>query len=158
MGTQAAFAGVFIGTFIFAHLAAVGFRSHLNPQITRRNPLRFTLVPLALLVACGLSPWVLVITSVVATFWDVYHSSMQTFGLGRIYDMRTGNDPRAGRRLDMIFNLFLYAGPIAAGITLMDHVEDSYEFKKVGSVFFASIPAGAAGSRGKRSRSMSPPG
>jgi hypothetical protein len=140
-GAERTFAGVFIGTFIFAHLVAVVFRSHLNPKIFRRHPLRFTLVPIALLVGCGLSPWVLVVTSVIATFWDVYHSSMQTFGLGRIYDMRAGNEPRTGRYLDMIFNLFLYAGPIAAGASLMDHVEDFYEFEAVGSAFFSTIPA-----------------
>ncbi len=140
-GMDKTFASVFIGTFIFAHLIAVVFRSHLNPKIFRRYPVRFTLVPIALLVACGLSPWVLVITSVIATFWDVYHSSMQTFGLGRIYDMRAGNDARVGRRLDMIFNLFLYAGPIAAGASLMNHIEDFYEFDAVGSAFFTSIPA-----------------
>ena len=130
-----------IGVFIFAHLVIVIFRSHLNPKIYRLYRARFTVVPLVLFVAMLNSSWVLVSCSVLATFWDVYHSGMQTFGLGRIYDMRAGNDPRRGRRLDQILNLFLYAGPIAAGATLMDHVEDFHEFREVGSVFFTSIPA-----------------
>ena len=54
-GAERAFAGVFIGTFIFAHLVAVVFRNHHNPKIFRRHPLRFTLVPIALLVGCAVS-------------------------------------------------------------------------------------------------------
>ncbi len=130
-----------IGVFIFAHLVIVVFRSHLNPKIFRLYPWRFTLIPLALFLAMGLSTWVLVACSVLATFWDVYHSGAQTFGLSRIYDARAGNPPEPGRRLDWILNLLLYAGPIAAGATLMDHVEDFHEFEEVGAVFFTQIPA-----------------
>lgn len=133
--------GFFIGSFIFAHLVIVVFRSHLNPKIFRRYPYRFTLVPLLLLMAMGLSTWVLVCCSVLATFWDVYHSGMQTFGLARIYDARAGNEPRLGRGLDWILNILLYAGPVAAGATLMDHVEDFDEFEQVGAAFFTAIPA-----------------
>lgn len=130
-----------IGTFIFAHLFIVVFRSHLNPKIFRLHPARFTLVPLLLFAAIMSSNWVLIACSVLATFWDVYHSGMQTFGLGRIYDARAGNRPQAGRKLDWILNLYLYAGPIAAGAALMDHVEDFHEFSEVGAVFFTVIPA-----------------
>lgn len=130
-----------LGTFIFAHLVIVLFRSHLNPKIFRLHRARFTVVPILLFGAMVTSNWVLVFCSVLATFWDVYHSGMQTFGLGRIYDGRAGNQPRVGRRLDWVLNLYLYAGPIAAGATLMDHVEDFHEFSEVGSLFFTSIPA-----------------
>lgn len=133
--------GFFIGSFIFAHLVIVVFRSHLNPRIFRLYPYRFTLVPVLLLMAMGLSTWVLVCCAVLATFWDVYHSGMQTFGLARIYDARAGNDPWRGRRLDWVLNTLLYAGPIAAGASLMDHVEDFDEFERVGAVFFTAIPA-----------------
>ncbi len=133
-----------LGAFVFAHLVVVLFRSHLNPRIFRRHPLRFTLVPGLLFLALGLSTWALIACSVLATFWDVYHSGMQTFGLARIYDARAGNSPEVGRRLDWILNLLLYAGPIAAGASLMDHVEDFDEFEQVGAVFFTAIPAHAA--------------
>lgn len=141
-------ASIFIGSFIMAHLGLVFFRSHGNQAIFRQYPLRFTLAPLALFVGICLSDWVLVCTSVIATWWDVYHSSLQTFGLGRIYDMRAGNDPRVGRRLDYLLNVLLYAGPILAGATLFDHVEDFDEFERVGSVFFTSIPAQVEGFTG----------
>ncbi|MBT6431381.1 MAG: hypothetical protein HOK30_27195 [Rhodospirillaceae bacterium] len=132
---------IFISIFIMAHLFIVIFRSHGNAAIFQLYPFRFTVVPLLALVAMGYSAWALVIGSVLATFWDVYHSSLQTFGLGRIYDKLAGNDPRVGRRLDIILNFYLYAGPIAAGATLMDHVNDFEEFKDVGSFFFTEIPA-----------------
>jgi hypothetical protein len=133
--------GFLLGVFIFAHLVIVLFRSHLNPRIFRLHPYRFTLVPLLLFIAMGSSTWVLVTCLVLATFWDVYHSGMQTFGLARIYDARAGNPPLTGRRLDWALNILLYAGPIAAGATMMDHVEDFEEFEEVGSLFFTSIPA-----------------
>lgn len=132
---------IFIGTFIMAHLFLVFFRSHGNKQIFSQYPIRFTLVPVLLLAGMLTSQWILISVSVLATWWDVYHSSLQTFGIGRIYEMKQKNDPMVGRRLDIILNLFLYAGPILAGATLMDHVEDFEEFSEVGSIFFTSIPA-----------------
>ena len=138
----------FLAPFIMAHLVAVGYRSHLNSTVFKRFPLRFTVVPLVLFMAMGFSTTALVTVSVAATFWDVYHSGMQTFGLGRIYDSRAGNDPRLGRRLDAAFNLLIYAGPIAAGATLMDHVGDFDEFAMIGAVFFMRIPAQAEGAAG----------
>lgn len=131
----------FIGTFILAHLVIVFFRSHLNLNIFRRYPIRFTVVPVALLIAMSVSAWIAVIVTVLTTWWDVYHSSLQTFGLGRIYDMKEGNSAEVGRRLDYGLNLLLYAGPILAGATLMDHVKSFSEFERVGSAFFTSIPA-----------------
>ena len=140
-GYDSSLASLFIGTFIFAHLVAVVFRSHANPGIFRAYPLRFTLVPIVLFTAMISSLWVTVAVSVVATFWDVYHSSLQTFGIGRIYDMRCGNGVEAGRSLDWYLNLLLYARPIAAGATLMDHIEDFEEFQEVGALLLVSIPA-----------------
>ncbi len=138
----------FLGPFIMAHLVAVAYRSHLNGAVFRRFPLRFTMVPLALFLAMGFSTTALVTVSVAATFWDVYHSGMQTFGLGRIYDARAGNNPHLGRRLDAAFNLLIYAGPIAAGATLMDHVGDFNEFEQIGAFFFTRIPVQAEGASG----------
>lgn len=132
---------LFISIFIMAHLFVTIFRSHCDREIFRLYPYRFTIVPIMLFLAMGVSPWVLVIGSVLATFWDVYHSGMQTFGIGRLYDKAAGNDAQVGRGLDIALNLFLYAGPIAAGATLMDHVNDFSEFERVGSFFFTEIPA-----------------
>jgi hypothetical protein len=140
-GREAPLGSILIGAFIMAHIGIVFFRSHLNREVFKQHPLRFTLVPLALFIAMSSSSWVIVGVTVLATWWDVYHSSLQTFGLGRIYDMKQGNDARVGRQLDINLNLLLYAGPILAGATLMEHVNIFSEFEDVGSVFFTSIPA-----------------
>ena len=139
-GKVAPLSAIFIGAFIMAHLFIVLFRSHLNGQIFKLYPVRFTVIPIALFIAMVASQLIAIFVSVLATWWDVYHSSLQTFGLGRIYDMKKGNSATVGRRLDMVLNLLLYAGPILAGASLMMHLEDFEEFEQVGSVFFTAIP------------------
>ncbi|MEO2035137.1 MAG: hypothetical protein ABGZ35_23915 [Planctomycetaceae bacterium] len=136
----------FIAAFIFAHLFLVFFRSHGNAAIFRQHHLQFVIVPALLFGGMLLSRWILVGAAVVGVIWDVYHSGMQTFGIGRIYDAKAGNDPKIGRRLDLGLNLLLYCGPILAGATLMMHVEminrhaSRYELAG-GSLFFTVIPA-----------------
>lgn len=134
--------GALLQMVVFAHLILVFFRSHGNRHIFALYPIRFTVVPLLLFLGCWQSWQILVCTSVLATWWDVYHSGLQTFGLGRIYDMRAGNDAQAGRRLDYFLNLLLYVGPILGGAALMDHVNDFKEFgvPEVGWTTLASIP------------------
>jgi hypothetical protein len=134
-----------IGTLIHAHLVAVVFRSHGNPAIFRRHPVRFVLVPAVLWVGIVSSSWLVITATVVVTFWDVWHSGAQTFGFARIYDRNVGNPPDLGRRLDYWLNQLLYAGPILAGATLMDHVKVFGSYEDLGAAFFASIPARADG-------------
>ncbi len=86
-----------------AHVVMVFTRSHLNKNIYRRFPLRFSLVPLIALAAFSVWPKTTIVMSVVALYWDEWHSIMQIFGFGRMYDVRLGNDPMKGRRLDMGF-------------------------------------------------------
>ncbi len=137
--------GVALGVLIQAHLCIVLWRSHGNRTVLRRHPYRFTLVPGLLLMGMLVSPIIAVICSVLATFWDVYHSGAQTFGFGRIYDAKRGNDPHDGRRLDFALNQLLYAGPIIAGATMMDHFEDFMEFEYVGVALFTRVPVFMAG-------------
>ncbi|HEY2774281.1 MAG TPA: hypothetical protein VGK20_09540 [Candidatus Binatia bacterium] len=113
----------FVGVLTMAHLFLVFFRSHANPKIFRLYPGRFVLAPAMMLVAMWSSLWVTVLMAILGVWWDVYHSSLQTFGLGRIYDSRKGNDSQRGRRLDYFLNLFLYAGPILSGASFMAHIE-----------------------------------
>jgi hypothetical protein len=133
--------GFFIGTIIHAHLVAVFFRSHGSPEIRRRYPIRFFVVPVALYALIVASPWIAAATVVVATFWDVWHSGAQTFGFARIYERNHGTPPALGRRLDFWLHQLIYAGPILAGATLPDHVESFDSFAKVGDAFLASVPA-----------------
>jgi hypothetical protein len=137
--------GFFIGAVIHAHLVAVAFRSHGNPDIRARYPIRFFVVPVVIWLAIVGSPWIAVLSTVVATFWDVWHSGAQTFGFARIYERNHGTPPELGRRMDFWLNQLMYAGPILAGATLMDHFETFDSFADVGDALFASVPARVAG-------------
>ncbi len=107
---------------IYAHIFIVFFRSHVNPAIFRKFPYRFTLLPVLLFVSIYFSKTALAVIAILAVWWDVYHSSLQTFGIGRIYDKLQGNDLNLGRRLDITLNLLLYAGPIVGGVVFLDHL------------------------------------
>jgi hypothetical protein len=133
-------AHVLMFIFTMAHLAAVLFRSHGNPKIFRQYPLRFTFVPATLLAAVSLSNWIFASVIVLGVWWDVYHSSLQTFGLSRIYDMKRGNPAEMGRRLDLWLNLLMYCGPILAGVTLLDHLKSFESFDGLGTTMFTSFP------------------
>lgn len=133
------FALFFIAVFTHAHLVLVFFRSHGNQSIYQLHPLRFRVVPIALLVAMLTWHWVFVAVGVLVVWWDVYHSSLQTFGLGRIYDVRAGNPPLVGRRLDMLLNLILYIGPILGGVNLWEHAKHFEAFARVDSASLAQL-------------------
>ena len=139
--------GFFTAILVHAHLVAVGFRSHGNPGIRRQYPFRFFVVPAILWLAIVVSPWIAVASTVVATFWDVWHSGAQTFGFARIYERNHGTPPELGRRLDFWANQLLYAGPILAGAVLMDHVHSFDSFKDIGDALFSSVPAHVEGAR-----------
>ena len=124
-----------IVVMIHAHLFAVFFRSHGNPTVRSQFPVRFFLIPVLLYLAMISSSWVMVCCSVLATWWDVYHSGQQTFGLGRIYDSKYANDMSVGRDLDQLLNFVMYSGPILGGASLMAHVDDFDEFATVDATF-----------------------
>lgn len=139
-GNDGTIASIFIGSFIMAHLGLVFVRSHLNPQIFARWPRRFLLVPPLVFLLLWASDWTLALAIVVVVWWDVVHSSLQTFGLGRIYDVRCGNPPALGRRLDLGLNLLLYMGPVLAGATLVEHLMPFHAFERAGTEAFCGVP------------------
>ncbi len=114
-------ATIALGTLLSAHLIITFLRSHANTAVFETWPLRFTLVPLLLLVGMLTSTWFLVVVGIITTFWDEWHSGAQTFGLCRLYEVRAGNDPHAGRGLDLWMNMVIWFGPLLGGVTLMDH-------------------------------------
>ena len=118
---------VLILVFINAHLFLVYFRSHANQKIFQLYPLRFTAVPLLLFLVGTISPLALGIMVLVAVWWDVYHSSLQTFGFGRIYDSKQKNGATIGRELDCWMNLLVYLGPVLAGAHFADHLNSGLE-------------------------------
>ena len=139
-GTEVVPSRWFTRVFTYAHLGIVFFRSHGDAAIRQQYPIRFFVVPVVLWAAMLESLWVLVSVIVLVTFWDVYHSGLQTFGFGRIYDRKAGNDPAVGRRLDWCLAMLLYAGPIVAGASMYNHFSAFGKFEVVESAFFTSIP------------------
>ena len=129
----------------FAHLVAVVPRAYLNPQVFADNRRRLTVVPLLLVAGLSLSPVLLVCGAVLAVLWDVHHSAMQTFGIGRIYDMKSGNGPHVLRGTDLRLNWALYVGPIAAGASLLAHFESFAGFGRIDWALLASAPGVVAG-------------
>ena len=136
--TDALVAGLAILTY--AHLIAVAPRAYLNRDVLAAHTARLTIVPLLVLALLLASPVALAAGLVLAVFWDVHHSAMQTFGLGRIYDMKAGNDPHALRRVDLLLNSALYIGPIAAGASMVVHFESFDSFKSVGWTTLTTVP------------------
>jgi hypothetical protein len=134
-------AALSLGALINAHLVAVVFRSHFNTRIFKLHPIRFVIVPIALFLGMMVSIWIMAFVTVLVVFWDVYHSGLQTFGLARIYDRNKGNDPSAGRTLDLLLNHLFYAGPIVGGATMLAHFRKFEIFEEVGLPFFSVIPA-----------------
>ena len=131
-GKEIALAGFFIAAWTNAHLAAVIFRSHLNGEVFRRFRFRMIGVPILLFAALVSSRTAMITAFVVAAFWDLYHTSMQNFGLGRLYDMKRGNDALTARRLDIWANHFAYIGPIFFGANLLPTLEPLARFEKIG--------------------------
>lgn len=140
---QPAVAGlaVAVAVLTFAHLIAVVPRAYMNREVFDSNRARLVLAPLLLIPALIASPTLLVCAGVLAIFWDVHHSAMQTFGLARIYDMKAGNPPLALRRTDLRLNWALYVGPIAAGASLAAHVASFGDFGALGWTALTTVPS-----------------
>ena len=134
-----------------AHLFITVFRTHVNNQVFETYFWRFTLVPLVVWFAAVSSNWLFAFLFVLMTFWDVYHSSLQVFGIGRIYDRKAGNDPNVGRIHDYLICVLMYAGPILSGGLMIDHLNAFGEFNNVNQLqilgavllpeMFTSLPA-----------------
>ena len=131
--------GVIVITF--AHLIAVVPRAYMNREVFESNRRRLTWVPILLVAGLVGSPALLVLAGVVAVFWDVHHSAMQTFGLARIYDLKAGNPPLELRRTDLRLNWMLYVGPIAAGASLMEHLVHLDQLQPLGWTALTGLPS-----------------
>jgi hypothetical protein len=114
-----------------AHAVAVFFRSHGNRAIFVRHRFAFVAVPVLLFAGLMLSDWCMVAALVVAPLWAVYHLGMQSFGLGRMYDVRWGNSPETGRSLDYVLHQFFNMAPFLAGWSLLPHLQSLRLFDRV---------------------------
>ena len=131
-GSGEAWVSIFVAVWTYAHLCAVVFRSHLNRDIYVRFKIRFTVVPVVLFVGLYASDWLLISAVVLTVLWDVYHTAMQNFGFCRIYDSRLGSFSEHGRKLDMVVNHLLYAGPIIGGLSFAQTLDIFREYTALG--------------------------
>ncbi len=132
IGQQRTRLELFAAIWTYGHLFSVVFRSHFNRAVFARFPLRFTLVPLGVYLAFAFSQHALVAGFFLIAVWDVYHSSMQNFGLARIYDAKAGNDVAASRQLDIWLAHVIYVGPILAGASLLPTLVGLNAFQALG--------------------------
>jgi hypothetical protein len=133
--------GAGVSILTFAHLIAVAPRAYLNPDVFQSHRRRLTWVPILLVAALLASPQLLLCAGVLTVFWDVHHSAMQTFGLGRIYDMKAGNKPLELRGTDLRLNWVLYVGPIAAGASLIEHLASLRDLGPLGWTAVVAVPS-----------------
>jgi hypothetical protein len=102
-------------TLSMAHYLPGMLRAYGDPQLLRRFPFRFTLVPVALIVLCAMTAWNNLQGLVfLGLCWGSWHWMMQIYGFGRIYDARAGSVDRATARLDYAMCLiwFVYVGAV----------------------------------------------
>lgn len=107
--------------FIMQGLASTTtlFRGYLNINILKKYWFRLLIVPFLLWGLLNISVEILVFFIFVEIIYDIWHSSLQTWGIGRIYDSKMNNN-NLFRQQDRILNLFIYAGPLFAGLNLLD--------------------------------------
>ncbi len=102
----------------------IGFaRSHFNEKVFTQHKVRFILVPILVALALSFSSELFVLAAFFALFWDELHSAFQTFGFGRLYDSRLGNDPQVGRTLDRWFCVIIEWMPHVVLVSYMTELE-----------------------------------
>lgn len=114
-------------TFTKSHLWVTFWRSHGRKEIFSAYPKRLVLVPLGVFLTGVASEFALALILILTIWWDAYHSSLQTFGFGRLYDRNAGNSVEYGRRWDIGLNLLMYMGPILAGSAFAEHLKESLD-------------------------------
>lgn len=129
-----------VAILTFAHLIAVVPRAYINREVFAQNRRRLTIVPALLLALLFLSPTALAIAAVLAVFWDVHHSAMQNFGIGRIYDLKAGQGGHTLRTTDLALNWLLYVGPIGTGAALLPHLDELQRLEATPLALLAQAP------------------
>ena len=122
------------------HVFAVYFRTYLNPKIFRLHRIRFVIVPLLLIFALLSQSWLVIPFAVFITWFDNWHSALQTFGLGRLYDQKAGNSALTGRSLDIGLAVVTFLGPLLGGVTLVDALHNFEGFAELGWHTLAQVP------------------
>lgn len=117
--------------FLIQGLASTStlYRGYLNPVILNKYWFRLFIVPIILFFVISLSWEILLFFIVIEIFYDIWHSSLQTWGIGYHYDYINNNGNLKIRSLDRILNLYIYAGSIIAGFNFLTIIGMSSVFE-----------------------------
>jgi len=97
----------------FGHHLPGFIRAYSDPDLFRRFKLRFTAVPLLLILICGLYSFLNLNALVFATVaWGTWHGAMQINGFLRIYDSKANSFRPATARLDWLMCLAWFGAAI----------------------------------------------
>lgn len=96
--------GIACSVLTHAHVLLVFARSHLNPNIFKIYPLRFTIIPILILILSWVFNLFFSFMLILSVYWDEWHSFMQTFGFARIYDGKINQNKHQGRYMDMMMS------------------------------------------------------
>ncbi|MBH47554.1 MAG: hypothetical protein CME71_05240 [Halobacteriovorax sp.] len=97
--------------FDFSHLLLVFWRSHGNQQIFTKFKKRMLLSPLLIVALVILPSHLLFYFACLVALWDLWHISMQNFGLARIYEVKTSKDTQKNRLSDQLIHLSIFLIP-----------------------------------------------
>lgn len=114
------------------------YRAYLNLEVLKKFWFRLLVVPFILWGMMLYSMEWLLFFIFIEIIYDIWHSSLQTWGICRIYDVKKGNSAKAGRDLDRIMNLYLYAGPLLAGVNFVEILSYMGNFKDTQNFQFVS--------------------
>lgn len=94
-----------------SHLLLVFWRSHGNSSIYTKFKKRMLFSPLLIILLIALPGSVLFYVACFVALWDLWHVSMQNFGLARIYEMMSSKNPLRHRLSDQVIHLGIFLVP-----------------------------------------------
>lgn len=90
------------------------FRAYLNKKIRKYYKLELFVVPILLFILMSFSFDFFILCIVFEIFYDVYHSSLQTFGLSRFYSYKDNDNYL--KKEERNLSLIIYSIPLLFGI------------------------------------------
>lgn len=118
------------------HLMVSSLRAFGNKKVRENNNLiKFIIYPILIFILIYMSSDLFILFYIIMIYWDIYHSSLQTFGFAKIYDKIEGQDHNLMKYWDKILSLFLYAFPAIIGSSIYYYLDN---FKKISETSFAN--------------------
>ncbi len=127
-GLSVAQIGMFVAAFgAMGHHLPGMMRAYGDRELFARFKLRFTAVPLALLMVCvSFALWDLKSLSVIVLLWGAWHGLAQVYGMARIYDAKAGSFAPLTARLDWLMCIAWFATGLLYSPWRMGDLLDTY--------------------------------